>query len=182
KEDENLFRKSGWVVPAEVIPVGLELDDYPDQSNAENGLSLFHLGSMDWLPNLEGVQWLLAGCWPLIHQEFPTLKLYLAGRGFPDWLIQQAPANVICEGEILDAKKFMRDKQVMVVPLKSGGGMRVKIIQGMALGKTIISTTIGAEGIMYEDGKNILIADTPAEILSRVEQCLAEKEFCFRIG
>ena len=89
---------------------------------------------------------------------------------------------MVCEGEVNDAHAFMRGKQIMVVPLKSGGGMRVKIIEGMALGKTIISTCIGAEGIIYADNKNILIADTPVEFLTVVEKCMADKKFCLNIG
>ena len=137
---------------------------------------------MDWRPNLEGIEWFLDHCWNMIHEKFPSLKLFLAGRGFPDRLMKRTDPNVKCFGEIMNAQDFMHDKQILIVPLKSGGGMRVKIIQGMALGKTIISTTIGAEGINYTNGKNILIADTPAEILSQVEKCMNDKTLCFSIG
>ena len=181
-DDEKQLKGFGCKVPMQVTPVGIDTSEYPDQVNEQSELSLFHLGSMDWRPNLEGVQWFLNDCWKMIHEKFPTLKLFLAGRGFPQSLMEREDANVKCEGEILDAQEFMRGKQIMIVPLKSGGGMRVKIIQGMALGKTIISTTIGAEGINYTDGKNILIADTAQEILLQLQKCLNDKSFCFSIG
>lgn len=180
--DESEFRKLGCRVPLQVAPVGLEPDRYPDQADEKKELCLFHLGAMDWRPNLEGIQWFLSECWQSIHQRFPALRLYLAGRGFPSSLMQRKDPHVNCEGEIKDAHEFMNGKQIMVVPLKSGGGMRVKIIQGLALGKTIISTTIGAEGINYTNAKNILIADTPAEILNALEECMTDKEFCFSVG
>jgi glycosyltransferase involved in cell wall biosynthesis len=181
-DDEKLMRKLGSFVPMHVTPVGVNLDDYPNQIDNVRELSLFHLGSMDWMPNLEGISWFLNDCWPKISWKFPSLKLYLAGRGFPPALMKNAPSDVICEGEIADAKQYMLGKQIMIVPLKSGSGMRVKIIQGMALGKTIISTSIGAEGINYTNGKDILIADSPSEFLLQIEKCMANPAQAYEIG
>ena len=181
-DDEKLFRDLGCKVPMHVTPVGVDLKEYSNQINEQNEISLFHLGSMNWMPNLEGVTWFLEDCLPVVRKKFPELKLFLAGRGFPDSIPRDAPTNVICEGEIADAKQYMDGKQIMIVPLKSGGGMRVKIIQGMALGKTIISTTIGAEGIHHTNGKNILIADSPNEFLMQIEKCISNPPFCFSIG
>jgi glycosyltransferase involved in cell wall biosynthesis len=183
--DEAIFKKSGTNKPMLVMPVGVDVNKFGNnkqQTTNNKPLSLFHLGAMDWMPNLEGVEWFLKNCWPMIHQPFPALKLFLAGRGFPDDIKNSAPANVICEGEINDAEKYMSDKQLMIVPLLSGSGMRVKIIQGMALGKTIISTSIGAEGINCTDGKNILIANTPEEFLSKINGCINDVAYCTSIG
>jgi len=182
RDDANIFTKLGSKAPMQIIPVGIDLSNNQDQSADASQLSLFHLGSMDWRPNLEGVKWFLEDCWNWIHEKFPTLKLFLAGKHFPEDLISRKDPGVICEGEVKDAHAFMKGKQIMIVPLKSGGGMRVKIIHGMALGKTIISTTIGAEGIDYSDKVNILIANSPAEFLSTIEKCLSDKNYCLQIG
>lgn len=181
-DDKSYFQKMGCSVPMHVTPVGIDAAQYPNQVNPSQETCLFHLGAMDWRPNLEGIEWLLDNCWPLIHEKFPTLKLFLAGRGFPQKLMGRQNEQIRCFGEIRNANEFMQDKQVLIVPLKSGGGMRVKIIQGMALGKTIISTTIGAEGIDYSDGKNILIANTPTEILAQVAKCMDDKKYCLSVG
>jgi glycosyltransferase involved in cell wall biosynthesis len=181
-DDKIVLGMLGALAPMHVTPVGVNLNDYPNQIDNAKELCLFHLGSMDWMPNLEGVKWFLDDCWPIIKVKFPSLKLYLAGRGFPPALMNNAPSNVICEREIADAKKYMSGKQLMIVPLKSGSGMRVKIIQGMALGKTIISTAIGAEGINYTDGKDILIADSPSEFLQQIEKCIANPSLAYDIG
>jgi glycosyltransferase involved in cell wall biosynthesis len=181
-DDEKVFAALGCRVPMLSTPVGIDGMEYPDQLNPQKELSLFHLGAMDWRPNLEGVEWFLDDCWGLIHKTFPSLKLFLAGRGFPQRIIDRKDERVECAGEIMNAQEFMKDKQMMIVPLKSGGGMRVKIIQGLALGKTIISTTIGAEGINYTDGKNILIADTPEDMLQQIQRCLLNPAFCFSVG
>jgi glycosyltransferase involved in cell wall biosynthesis len=175
-DDKEIFRALGFNGPVAVIPVSIDLPGKRDVADPFEQLCLFHLGSMDWLPNIEGVNWFLSECWPLIHQEHPNLKLFLAGRGFPDSIRRKKIPNVICEGEIVDAAAYMDDKPIMIVPLLSGSGMRVKIIQGMAAGKVILSTAIGAEGIECMHGKNILIADSPGQMAEAVSYCLANKE------
>jgi glycosyltransferase involved in cell wall biosynthesis len=89
---------------------------------------------------------------------------------------------LIADGEVSDTIQYIRDKHVMVVPLISGGGIRVKIIEAMAAGKAVISTTIGAEGIPYTHGVNILIADTREEFARHVGNCMASRDYCNRIG
>jgi glycosyltransferase involved in cell wall biosynthesis len=181
KIDAAVFKYSGYKGPLLSIPLGIDLKNYPlEEFNQE--LSLFHLGSMDWMPNQEAIRWFLFSVWPAVHKKFPALRLHLAGRGFPSDLLVMKIPGVHMQGKVDDANRFMLDKQIMIVPLLSGSGMRVKIIQGMALGKTIISTGIGAEGIDVRDGYNILIADTPAAMLEKIEMCLSDPERCRQIG
>jgi glycosyltransferase involved in cell wall biosynthesis len=85
-------------------------------------------------------------------------------------------------GEVDDAHAFIKENEVMIVPLISGSGMRIKVIEGMALGKCIISTQVGAEGIAYEDGKNILIADSPQAFLEKTRLLQADKSLAAKIG
>ena len=181
KIDAAVFKYSGYKGPMLTIALGIDIDQYPYQEfNPEQ--SVFHLGSMDWLPNQEAMRWFIFSVWPAIHKKFPTLKLHLAGRGFPTDLLTLQVPGVSMTGKVDDANAFMESKQIMIVPLLSGSGMRVKIIQGLALGKTIISTSIGAEGIDVKDGENILIADTPAAFLDKIEMCLSNPEKCRKIG
>ncbi len=181
-EDETILRNLGCKLPIHVTPLGIDLSDYTISTEKKPEWCLFHLGSMDWMPNLEAIDWFLENCWKMIHAEFPDLKIHLAGRGFPKRLVEAAYPNVICEGEISDSNTYMNDKQIMVVPLLSGSGMRVKIIQGMALGKTILSTSIGAEGIGCTYGKNILIANTPQQFLEAIKRCMNDKNYAEQIG
>jgi glycosyltransferase involved in cell wall biosynthesis len=181
-DDSIIFKNLGCNVPALVTPLGIDLDDYKIIPGKNSEWCLFHLGSMDWMPNLEAVDWFLENCWKLIHAEFPQLRLHLAGRGFPKRLVEAGYPNVICEGEISDSNSYMNSKQMMIVPLLSGSGMRVKIIQGMALEKTIISTSIGAEGIQYTNGENILVANTPQQFLDAIKKCMADKNYAEEIG
>ncbi|HNS11132.1 MAG TPA: glycosyltransferase family 4 protein [Bacteroidia bacterium] len=181
KIDAAVFKYSGYSGPVLTVPLGIDMEQYPLQKFNPD-LSVFHLGSMDWLPNQEAIRWFLFSVWPSIHKKFPALRLHLAGRGFPEDLLAIQVPGVEMQGKVVDANCFMEDKQIMIVPLLSGSGMRVKIIQGLALGKTIISTSIGAEGIEVTNGQNILIADDPKSFLEKIEYCLSDPERCHKIG
>ena len=182
KKDADYFKSNGCRVPATDIPFGLDVSNYKIEKTGYEFPSLFHIGSMNWMPNEEGIKWFLDNAWNLIHRNFPNLKFYLAGRMMPEWLQNLKLPNVEVLGEVPDAGEFINSKAVMIVPLFSGSGIRIKIIEGMALGKTIISTDIGAEGIDFTDGKNILIANTPEEFLKAVEKCTGNKQFCEEVG
>ncbi|HRR25054.1 MAG TPA: glycosyltransferase family 4 protein, partial [Bacteroidia bacterium] len=169
EQDKNLFLRDGCNIPIEVAPTGMNTAKYNniEQMDADS-LSLFHLGSMDWLPNIEAVDWLLKDIWPMIQQKSNKVHLFLAGKNMNPKYFNIKSENLIVAGEIKDALKFMENKQIMVVPLLSGGGIRIKILEGLAAGKVIVSTSTGAEGINYSDKKNILIADTPEDFTKTI--------------
>jgi glycosyltransferase involved in cell wall biosynthesis len=100
----------------------------------------------------------------------------------PEWIRKSSYNQVEITGEVDDANRFMNSKAIMVVPLFSGSGIRIKIIEGMAAGKTIVSTSIGAEGIEYTNGKNILIANDPDSFITQVASCIENKEKFEGIG
>ena len=169
KRDAEDFRKLGCNQPIEIIPFGLNLLDYKPIEDPITDLDLFHLGSMDWSPNIEGLDWFFDKIWPAILSKTPEANFYLAGRDMPERFFDISLTNMVVVGEVEDAMKFINSKSLMIVPLLSGGGIRVKIIEGMALGKAIISTSVGAEGIHYTHKKDIWIADTPTEFAEAVE-------------
>lgn len=175
RNDADTFRQLGCRKPLADIPFGI-LPGIIENVDEEPG-SLFHIGSMDWRPNEEGIRWFLKDIWPAVHREMPTLKLYLAGRKMPDDLMQMETDNVVVVGEVPDAAYFMASKQLNIVPLLAGSGIRVKIIEAMAMQKVVITTRTGAEGIHYTDGKNILIADTPEQFVSQIKKCLEQPDW-----
>lgn len=181
-DDMKTFNDSGCTLPVLVSPIGLDMEKYPVHKIGTETPSVFHLGSMDWLPNIEGVNWFLDYVYPYIQQNKNSFKIFLAGKSMPDDFMKLTNESLIVSGRVDDSKSFMADKPIMIVPLLSGGGMRVKIIEGLAMGKTIISTTIGAEGIKYTNGKNILIADTPEEFYAAIVKCTSDVEFCKEVG
>ncbi len=182
KTDAEFFKKTGTKTPIVDIPFGINLNKF-QLSDAEYEFpSLFHIGSMNWMPNEEGIDWFLKKVWDLVNEKMPDLKFYLAGREMPDWLLNNKKTNVEVVGEVENAQDFINSKAIMIVPLFSGSGIRIKIIEGMALAKTIISTKLGAEGIHYEDNKNILIVNSPEEYVDQIERCIKSKELCETIG
>lgn len=183
KEDEKYFKKSGFSKAMMTAPFGIDLKNEIENNVTEaNSVSVFHIGAMDWQPNVDGVNWFLNEVWDKVLTKHSNLQLFLAGRNMTEQLKQRNAPNVVVLGEVENASEFMRSKGLMIVPLLSGGGMRVKIIEGMALGKTIISTSIGAEGIDYENNKNILIADTADAFADAISKCINDMAFAESIG
>jgi polysaccharide biosynthesis protein PslH len=180
--DAEGFLKLGCKIPVHVAPTGINSQDYkPDFVNFEFP-SLFHLGALDWPPNQEGLKWFFAKVWPYIIKEFPGLEFYLAGRNAPAYFSKMSEPNVKFLGEVDDAHDFVRSKAVMIVPILSGSGLRIKIIEGMALGKAIITTSIGKEGIESTHMKNMMIADDPIGFTQAVKHLLSGKEKVIEMG
>lgn len=180
--DAQIFKALGNRKPCFVAPVGVEMAMPPDQEVETEFPSVFHLGSLDWAPNQEGLIWFLNHCWPVLLQQFPSLKFYVAGRNAPHWLVEklQIP-GVVYEGEVADAQLYIRSKAVMVIPLLSGSGMRVKMIEGMALGSAVVATTIGAEGIDATPGENFMLADSPNDFTQAISELLGNDDLWNRI-
>ena len=178
--DEQLIRTMGCRKPMLSIPFGVTPETETQVEEEPN--SLFHIGSMDWMPNLEGVKWFLKQVWPKVHERMPHLTLYLAGRKMPEELMRLETEGVRVLGEVPDAAYFIMSKQINVVPLLSGSGIRVKIIEAMSAGKVVVTTTIGAAGIGCTDGKDVLIADTPEQFVEQLQRCVDDPEFRRQIG
>jgi glycosyltransferase involved in cell wall biosynthesis len=185
KRDANHFIGFGCNKPITEIPIGVDLTkgsiSLDDIKNTQLP-NLFHLGSMDWMPNKEAIGWFLEEVWPLLHKLHPDMHLFLAGNNMPDHLINMGAKNIHVEGYIKDADAYMSSKDIMIVPLLSGSGMRVKIIEGMALGKAIVSTSIGAEGINYIPNKHLLIADDAPSFADAISRCVKERELIRGLG
>jgi glycosyltransferase involved in cell wall biosynthesis len=168
--------------PVIAIPFGIDPEQFPETDAEPEFPSLFSIGAMDWIPNLEGICWFLKQVWPDLHCKHPGLHYYLAGRHMPGWLSEKKIPNVEVVGEVEDAISFMHSKAILIVPLFSGSGIRIKIIEGMAAGKPIISTTVGAEGIRYTRDQDIFIADTPEEFARCISSCIENKVLCETVG
>jgi glycosyltransferase involved in cell wall biosynthesis len=117
-----------------------------------------------------------------VIKKHPKLKLYLAGREMPQWLTSLKMKNLEIVGEVPDAYEFIGSKSILVTPLFSGSGIRVKIIESMAVGKAVISTSIGAEGINYTDGKDILIANNREDFIKAISKLFKDKEYTKELG
>ncbi len=174
--DAEKFVKMGYTGKLQPIPVGLDLCEFDSEMvTQEAPLSISFIGSLDWMPNVEALNWFLDQIWPHLRALFPDLVLHVAGRNCPDWIAQLDLPNVIVEGEVADSRAFLSQHPVTVVPMLSGSGMRVKILEAMALGRIVISTSLGLEGIGATDRQEVLVANT-------LEDFIRQFRFCYRNG
>ena len=175
--DLQEFKDLGLTIPSTTAPIGLDCSDYiPDYQAYQQPLSISFIGSLDWMPNVEGLKWFLDTIWtPLLLPALPNLTFHIAGRNTPDWMLKMNIPGVTVHGEVSSARHFLNAYPVTVAPLLSGGGMRAKILEGMALGRVVVSTSVGMEGIEARHGKEALIADTPEEWLNAIQWCAAQQ-------
>lgn len=181
-EDAKKYLSLKCFKPIVNIPFGINVENYVAKPLPEGEVSLFHIGAMDWTPNIEGIQWFLENVWPLVLEKTPEIKLYLAGRKMPEDLQLTAPKNVVVVGEVESAREFIGEHSVMVVPLLTAGGMRVKIIESMAIGRPVISTRIGAEGIDCRKEVHYLAANSPEEFAEAIHKVYTHKELTAQMG
>lgn len=181
--DGQILDKLGNTKPKHTSQTGIDFASLVPTAKKLEFPSLFHIGALDWAPNQEGLIWFFDHCWAKIREKCPEVKFYLAGRNAPDWFEKRIRrAGVEYLGEINDAYDFINSKAIMVVPLFSGSGMRIKIIEGMALGKPIVTTDIGTEGIPTTNGENILIANDADQFVEEVVKLVNNRELANRIG
>lgn len=180
-EDKSFFTEHIPQKKIHVLPYAMHLPEITNEKMPELN-SVFHIGAMDWDPNIHGVKWLVNECWPKISAANPDAKLYLAGRNLKKNDPEYAEKNIVVEGETADAHRFMAAYSVMTVPLFSGGGMRVKLVEAMAMSKAIVTTPVGAEGTGMVNEKHALIATDANEFAKAVLHLLNNPELAKRLG
>ena len=131
-------------------------------------MSLFHIGSMEWQANEQGVMWFLNKVWPLVLSAQPNAKFHLAGKGLSKQDPRFFQSGIVNHGEVSNAEDFMHEHGVMIVPIQAGSGIRIKTLEAMALGVPIVSTSIGAQGLTVMDDVEIKIADEPKEFAAAI--------------
>ena len=184
-KDAETFSAYAPKKPVVTVPIGFDfskINSYNTEKQFENFPVFYHLGSMDWFPNFQGIKWFIEEVIPYVKNEYPEFVFRIAGKKMPQWFLKKQDNSLIIDREVKESLIYHEDKAIMIVPVLSGSGLRAKIVEGMALGKTIISTTIGAEGIPYTDQENILIANTKEEFAIQIKKCRDSKEFCQKIG
>ena len=158
-----------------VAPFSLELSNIPVRHPDEKWV-WYHLGAMDWIPNREGMRWFLEDVWPKIHNAIPRFEFYFAGRNMPQEFLDMNIDGVHCVENVENANDFIADKRILIVPISSGGGIRVKILEAMAAGKVVITTPDGITGIEAKAGEHYLMARKPEDFVRLVRWCLLNKE------
>ena len=165
-----------------VIDTSVDVDFFQPREEALPNEVAF-VGSMDWLPNQEGVEWFVKQVWPLVRQEHPNAEFKIVGRN-PSRQIQAMAGQTGVEvpGTVPDVRPYLDRAAVVVTPLLVGGGTRIKIFEAMAMEKAVVSTSIGAEGLKVEDQKHILLADSVADFAEAVNRLLTSQALRQQLG
>ena len=180
--DEKYFREMGCKVHIDTIPIGIDFNFLKRKFPEPEPHTLCFIGILDWMPNVDGLLWFLNDVWHIVHERFPDIKFYIAGKHSEKITAKLNYPNVIVIGEVEDAYDYISSKEIMLVPIRYASGTRVKIIEAMALGKVIITTSVGVEGIKAFNEKEIMIADTPGTFAEAIGKCLNDHNICSRIS
>ena len=162
EEDRHLLREAGAPDNITVIPIAIDTDEQAQVHRQPSSPHIIHIGTMYWPPNIDGINWFLEQVYPLIKLHLPDVRCTLIGSRPPESIIRHSSADrtITVTGYVEDPQPFFEDAGMMIVPLRAGGGMRVKILNALAQGIPMVSTTIGCEGIQVTHERDILIADT----------------------
>ena len=177
--DMEKYCAAGYQGPELVSPIGINTEEYKYDLKLPQQETVAFIGSLDWQPNIEGLQWFLNKVWPLVIAARPQAECHIAGRNPSRAIMDISQAGVVIHGEVGDAQVYVRSHPISIVPLLSGSGMRVKILEAMALARCTVTTSVGAEGI---DTSTMLVADDPATFASHIITVLVDKKQQKKLG
>lgn len=160
-EDAALLRRQFGVENVDVIDNGVDSNYFENVRGGDRAGVILFLGSLDWRPNLDAVRLLLDDIFPAVRQAEPSVRLCLVGRNPPGWLVQRVEkmANVELHANVADVRPYLAESSVLAVPLRIGGGSRLKILEALACGLPVVSTRIGAEGLDLQPGRDLVVAE-----------------------
>ena len=179
EKTDTWFSSAYGMAKHHVSPPGLVVSNYI-LSDPEKPDSLFFIGALDWKPNQDGLIWFLNEVW---NKKESNSEFNVAGRNAPEWLkkILLNTHGVVFHGEVDQANEFIRRYEIMICPLFTGSGIRIKILEAMLLGRVVIATPTAAEGIRVKDGENILIATNPGEFHEKINLLKLKKTYASEI-
>jgi sugar transferase (PEP-CTERM/EpsH1 system associated) len=160
-----------------VVPTGVDLEQYrPDGSPSPSEPLVMFVGAMDWEPNIDALEYFCGEIWPLVQAKVPAAKFRIVGRN-PDERIQKLASKFVkVTGTVASVVDHLRQAATVIVPLRIGGGTRLKIYEAMAMGKAVVSTSVGAEGLDVHHGRDIVLADDPENFAQAVIMFLQDRE------
>lgn len=179
KEDRLAIETSlGQPLPSShrfIIPICVDIHESIPRKPKATEANLLFVGGMHWPPNAEGILWFYLNVWPLISSQDKNIRLQVVGKSPPKEILNEP--DVEAPGFVNDLEPYWENCAVFIVPLHAGGGMRVKILDAWRHGIPIVSTTVGAEGLAYRDGENIIIADEPTAFANAVLRILQDSKW-----
>lgn len=185
ENDSQTMKQEYGISNVTDVPTGVDIDFFkPDRSVDARPNSLVFTGSMDWLPNEDAIRYFTDEVLKLIKHEVPDVTLTVVGRDpFPALVeLSKREPSITVTGRVDDVRPYIDSATAYIVPIRIGGGTRIKIYESMAMEKPVVSTSIGAEGLPLVNGKEILLADTAKDFAANVVRVLKDKKFADQIG
>lgn len=184
EEDKAALIEAGAPSDMTVTPIAVDLDSQPYIQRQPKGPHIIHIGTMYWPANINAINWFLDAIYPLIKARLPEVRCTLIGARPPESIIERAKTDpsLTVTGYVDDPLPYLQDASMMIVPLKAGGGMRVKILNALAQGIPMVTTTVGCEGIAVTHDKDILIADEPSAFAEASLRLLTDADLNQRIS
>lgn len=175
EEDAGILKSlTSSTIPMLSLPCGIDVLNKKPCLHEGHTVDLAYLASFDWMPNVQGVEWFMNKVWPIVQKLRPETTFKLGGRHMPPLFKNYEHKGVQLHSDVNSMKEFICAGRLIIVPLLAGSGMRIKVIENMALGKCQVSTSIGAEGVKINPGTNILLADEPEEFARHIVNMLKD--------
>ncbi len=170
-------------IAVEIVSNGVDLEYFKSEEVEQNEVSLVFTGSMDWQPNEDAVLYFCHHILPLIRTELPDVVFYIVGSKPSDGVLKLGGREgVVVTGEVEDVRPYIAGATVYVVPLRIGGGTRLKILQALAMRKAVVSTSIGCEGLALRPNDHLLVADEPQQFAAHTVQLIKDRSLRDRLG
>lgn len=184
EEDRLRLAQSYKVHNVLVVPNGVDTAYFAPSTAEIVPNSLVFTGSMDWRPNQDAMVHFIQSIWPLIHHKCPTARVWIVGRKPSDKLLAlgKADPRITVTGRVDDVRQYSASAAVYIVPLRIGGGSRLKILEALSMQKAVVSSIVGAEGLEVKNGEDIVLAESPEEFASRVLELFDRPAFRARLG
>jgi len=181
--DRSRLLQNNPNLPITVVPNGVDLDYFRPMAQPEQRQHVVFTGSMDWRPNQDAARYFVGEILPLLHRVRPEIECTFVGRSPPaDIQALAAAPGVRITGTVDDVRPYVEGAAVYVVPLRIGGGSRLKILEALAMRRAVVSTSVGAEGLDVVSGRHVVLADDPGAFAESVLQLLDDPKRCLELA
>ena len=182
EREEQIVRAHAPGTPTAVVPNGVDLEYFhPNQLQSEPNTAVFN-GVLDYRPNLDAAYYLVDELWPRVLDRFPSAQLTIVGRAGPLEISRLQRPGVAVTGQVPDVRPYLAKAAVVLVPIRMGGGTRLKVVEGLAMGKPMVSTSLGCEGVNVQDEEHLLVADAPGPFTTAVQRLFEDRSLAAALG
>ena len=180
--DEQTIRRAYPNALTAVVPNAADTEYFVPSHAPTEPFTLLFFGTLGYYPNTDAMLFFLDLIMPLLRRSIPSVRLVIVGSSPPPEVVRRAGPDVVVEGAVADVRPYLERARAVVVPLRIGGGTRLKILEAMAMGKPVVSTSLGAEGLSVRDGRDLILADSASDLASSLARVLVDDDLAAALG